>query len=123
MGAFVILDGRRRSFCLPNKSNYNLNNRFYFSAFYNKYNFHLPNNKIPLDNFLTLLIGFVQGKGSFILNNRGDCSFLIIQVRMHKQVIELIQEIFGFGKVLPPSPITSRYATQKKERNNYSQFI
>jgi hypothetical protein len=30
-----------------------LNNEFDFSAFYEKYNTHLPNNKIPSNNFLT----------------------------------------------------------------------
>jgi len=30
-----------------------LNNDFDFSAFYVKYNTHLPNNKIPSKNFLT----------------------------------------------------------------------
>jgi hypothetical protein len=34
------------------KFNFNLNNRFDFSAFYKKYNTHLPNNKIPSENFL-----------------------------------------------------------------------
>ncbi|KAF1839811.1 uncharacterized protein K460DRAFT_298074, partial [Cucurbitaria berberidis CBS 394.84] len=34
-------------------SNSNLNNKFDFSAFYKKYNTHLPNNKIPSENFLT----------------------------------------------------------------------
>ncbi|KAG2227625.1 hypothetical protein INT45_004666 [Circinella minor] len=31
----------------------NLNNKFDFSAFYMKYNTHLPNNQIPSENFLT----------------------------------------------------------------------
>jgi hypothetical protein len=35
------------------KFNSNLNNKFDFSAFYKKYNTHLPNNKIPSENFLT----------------------------------------------------------------------
>jgi hypothetical protein len=30
-----------------------LNHDFDFSAFYEKYNTHLPNNKIPSENFLT----------------------------------------------------------------------
>jgi hypothetical protein len=34
-------------------SNSNLNYTFDFSAFYKKYNTHLPNNKIPSENFLT----------------------------------------------------------------------
>ncbi len=96
-------------------SNFNLNNKFDFSAFYNKYDTHLPNNKIPSENFLTWLIGFVEGEGSFIVNNRGDLAFVITQATIDKQVLEFIQEILGFGKVIPQSAITSRYVTQNKK--------
>ena len=96
-------------------SNFNLNNKFDFSAFYKKYDTHLPNNKIPSKNFLTWLIGFVEGEGSFIVNNRGDLAFVITQATMDKQVLEFIQEILGFGKVIPQSAITSRYVTQNKK--------
>jgi len=92
-----------------------LNHGFYFSAFYEKYNTHLPNNKIPSDKFLTWLIGFTEGEGSFIVNNRGDLVFVITQATMDKQVLEFIQEILGFGKVIPQSAITSRYVTQNKK--------
>lgn len=96
-------------------SNFNLNNKFDFSAFYEKYNTHLPNNKIPSENFLTWLVGFTEGEGSFIVNNRGDLAFVITQATMDKQVLEFIQEILGFGKVNPQSTITSRYVTQNKK--------
>nr|YP_009445530.1 LAGLIDADG endonuclease [Bipolaris cookei]ATV95696.1 LAGLIDADG endonuclease [Bipolaris cookei] len=96
-------------------SNFNLNNKFDFSAFYEKYNTHLPNNKIPSENFLTWLVGFTEGEGSFIVNNRGDLAFVITQATIDKQVLEFIQEILGFGKVIPQSAITSRYVTQNKK--------
>ena len=97
------------------KFNSNLNNKFDFSAFYKKYNTHLPNNKIPSENFLTWLVGFTEGEGSFIVNNRGDLAFVITQATIDKQVLEFIQEILGFGKVIPQSAITSRYVTQNKK--------
>lgn len=97
------------------KFNSNLNKKFDFSAFYNKYNTHLPNNKIPSENFLTWLVGFTEGEGSFIVNNRGDLAFVITQATIDKQVLEFIQEILGFGKVIPQSAITSRYVTQNKK--------
>jgi len=56
-----------------------------------------------------------SGEGSFIVNNRGDLAFVITQATIDKQVLEFIQEILGFGKVIPPSAITSRYITQNKK--------
>ena len=69
------------------------NSCFCFIAFHEKYNTHLPNNKTPSENFLTWLIGFVEGEGSFIVNNRGDLAFVITQGTIDKQVLEFIQEI------------------------------
>lgn len=97
------------------KFNSSLNNKFDFSAFCKKYNTHLPNNKIPSENFLTWLVGFTEGEGSFIVNNRGDLAFVITQATIDKQVLEFIQEILGFGKVIRQSAITSRYVTQNKK--------
>ena len=90
-------------------------NNFDFSTFYKKYSIHLPNNKVPSVNFLTWLIGFTEGEGSFIVNNRGDLTFVITQSASDKQVLEFIQEIMGFGKVIPQSTIVSRYVTQNKK--------
>ena len=75
----------------------------------------MPNNKIPSENFLTWLVGFTEGEGSFIVNNRGDLAFVITQATTDKQVLEFIQEILGFGKVIPQSAIASRYVTQNKK--------
>lgn len=73
-------------------SDYNWsNNGFYFSGFYDKYNAHLPNNTIPSEKFLNWLVGFTEGEGSFILNNRGDLVFVITQDTVDKQIIEFIQ--------------------------------
>jgi hypothetical protein len=55
------------------------------------------------------------GEGSFIVNNRGDLVFVITQSTTDKQILEFIQEILGFGKVMAQSAITSRYVTQNKK--------
>lgn len=60
---------------------------FCFIAFNEKYNTHLPINKTPPENFLTWLIGFVEGKGYSIVNNRGDLRFVITQGTMDKEVL------------------------------------
>jgi hypothetical protein len=91
------------------------NNGFDFSTFYQKYKNHLPNNNVPSDTFLTWLIGFTEGEGSFIVNNRGDLVFVITQATVDKQILDFIKEILGFGKVISQSAITSRYVTQNKK--------
>lgn len=99
-----------------NKSNYStLTNKFDFSNFYIKFANYLPNQTPPSDKFLTWFIGFTEGEGSFIVNNRGDLCFVITQNTIDVQILEYIQETLGFGKVIPQSKITSRYVTQNKK--------
>ena len=90
------------------------NNEFDFSSFYKKFKTHLPNVNAPSKKFLTWLIGFTEGEGSFIVNNRGDLAFVITQSTEDKQILEFIKETLGFGKVIAQSLITSRYVTQSK---------
>ena len=91
------------------------NNNFDFSTFYAKYKSLLPKNIAPSENFLCWLIGFTEGEGSFIVNNRGDLSFVIVQSTTDIKVLEYIQEVLGFGKVIPQSLKVSRYVTQSKK--------
>lgn len=91
------------------------NSSFDFSTFHQKYKHHLPNNRIPSNSFLTWLIGFTEGEGSFIVNNRGDLAFVITQATVDKQILEFIQNILGFGKMISQSTITSRYVIQNKK--------
>jgi len=103
------------SFIFKRHTSSSINNNFDFSMFYEKYNNHLPNNKVPSDEFLTWLVGFTEGEGSFIVNNRGDLAFVISQATVDKQVLDFIKEILGFGKVIAQSSITTRYVTQNKK--------
>ena len=90
-------------------------NNFDLESFYSKYNEYLPNNTLPSKNFLTWFIGFTEGEGSFIVNNRGDLCFVITQSNLDIYVLEHIKETLGFGKVISQSKVTSRYATQNKK--------
>jgi LAGLIDADG endonuclease len=95
-------------------SSLTLNNDFDFSLFYEKHKAYLPNKSSPSNNFLTWFIGFTEGEGSFIVNNRGDLAFVITQSTSDIKVLQFIQETLGFGKVIAHSVNTSRYVTQSK---------
>lgn len=107
-------------FLFTQKSNYSTititksNNDFYFSPFYKKLKSHLPDVNSPSEKFLAWLIGFSEGEGSFIINNRGDLAFVITQSTIDVKVLEFIKETLGFGKVISQSLNTSRYVTQSK---------
>ena len=103
---------------LSNKLHYSTiavsDGNFNFTSFYTKFNTYLPNVNHPSENFLTWLIGFTEGEGSFIVNNRGDLAFVITQSTADRQILEFIKESLGFGKVIPQSLNTSRFVTQSK---------
>ena len=101
LSALLFYPYSKSSILKKHMSNNSIINNFDFSAFYKKYNTYLPNNKAPSKNFLTWLVGFTEGEGSFIVNNRGDLAFIITQATVDKQVLEFIQEILGFGKITP----------------------
>lgn len=97
-----------------NLSDSTLTDKFDFSNFYQKLAIYLPNITHPSEEFLTWFIGFTEGEGSFIVNNRGDLCFVITQSNADIQVLEFIKETLGFGKVIAQSTHTSRYVTQNK---------
>ena len=88
---------------------------FNFSAFYKKHEVYLPNNLSPSSDFLSWFIGFTEGEGSFIVSNRGDLAFVIVQSTSDIRILHYIQETLGFGKVISQSVKTSRYVTQSKK--------
>lgn len=97
-----------------NLSDSTLTDKFDFSNFYEKFAIYLPNLIYPSEEFLSWFIGFTEGEGSFIVNNRGDLCFVITQSNADIQVLEFIKETLGFGKVIAQSAHTSRYVTQNK---------
>jgi hypothetical protein len=88
---------------------------FSFLSFNLVYKSYFPNNTLPSSNFLTWFIGFSEGEGSFIVNNRGDLAFVISQSTTDVKILYYIQETLGFGKVISQSVKTSRYVTQSKK--------
>lgn len=70
----------------------------------------------PIDNeFLDWFLGFSEGDGSFIRAKRGDISFVITQDLRDIQILNLIQNVLGFGKRIKQSNLTSRYVVQDKK--------
>jgi len=88
---------------------------FNYSLFYEKYKVYLPYKIKPSNEFLTWLIGFTEGEGSFVVNNRGDLAFIITQTTTNIGLLHFIKETLGFGKVISQSVKTSRYVTQSKK--------
>lgn len=96
-------------------SNY-LNNDFNFNEFNIQYKLLFGNSKeLPDLKFLTWFIGFVEGDGSFIVAKRGDISFVITQDSRDIQVLNMIQDVLRFGKVIKQGQSTSRYVVQDKK--------
>ena len=91
------------------------NNGFNYSLFYETYKAHLPYSLRPSNEFLTWLIGFTEGEGCFVVNNRGDLAFIITQTTTDIGVLYFIKETLGFGKVISQSINTSTYVTQSKK--------
>ena len=85
------------------------------NQFYNYYKFNSKfSNKQPSPEFLTWLIGFSEGDGSFIVANRGDLFFVITQNTQDVQVLEYIQKELNMGKVIRQGKTTSRFIIQDK---------
>ena len=99
-----------------------IKDKFNFSAFYSKLQSSNLRGKIervsldkPSEEILTWFIGLTEGDGSFIVNNRGDLSFVITQSTSDIQVLYFIVETLGFGKVIRQSATTSRFSVQNKK--------
>ncbi len=90
------------------------NNIFNFTLFYTKYKALIGDRPFPSKQFLAWLIGFTEGDGAFIVNNRGDLAFVITQSTSDLRTLEFIKEILGFGKVISQSATTSRFICQSK---------
>jgi hypothetical protein len=74
----------------------------------------VPNGS-PNFSWLTWFIGFSEGDGSFIIATRGDIYFVLTQDTRDIQVLYMIKETLGFGKVIKQSVTTSRFIVQDKK--------
>lgn len=85
---------------------------FNFENFKNNYQLHFD-KKIPSNNFLTWLIGFTEGDGSFVIDKtRKNLQFVITQSTEDIAILHYIQENLGFGKIIKQGIRTSRYVVQ-----------
>jgi hypothetical protein len=92
------------------------NETFDFTLFFEKYNKYFNNSrKFPEIEFLTWFIGFSEGDGSFVVNNRNELSFIITQATEDEQILQLIQNKLGLGRVIKQGKRTSRYIVEKKQ--------
>jgi len=96
-------------------SSFNNKNRYFdFSLFNSEYE-RIMTKKSPSFSFLTWLIGFTEGDGSFIIAKRGDLSIVITQNSKDIQILNMIQKNLGLGKVIKQGKTTSRFIVQDKK--------
>jgi hypothetical protein len=93
-----------------------------FLSFKNKLkSYHLSKNNqtqanhAPSDNFLYWLIGFAEGDGSFVVTQRNNLSFILIQGEANKKVLNRVLFELGLGHLLKQGPRVWRLIVQKKE--------
>jgi len=85
------------------------------TLFKEKYNNYFSGSReIPSNDFLTWLLGFTEGDGSFVVCNRNDLQFVSTQGSDDVQVLHMICDALGFGKVVKQGKRTSRFFVQDK---------
>ncbi len=101
---------------ITDKTNPSKDCTFNFTKFHLKYNSYFKNNRpVPSDEFLTWLIGFTEGDGSFIVSGRGSLQFVITQGDKDVQVLKMIKDTLGFGNVIKQNTTKYRYVVQDKK--------
>ena len=84
---------------------------FDFEKFLEEYKKEYPN--LPNTNFLTWLIGFVEGDGSFVISKtKNNLQFVITQSTEDIQILDYIKDNLRFGKVINQGERTSRFIVQ-----------
>ena len=86
---------------------------FDFTKFSDQYKKVYPN--LPNTKFLTWLIGFVEGDGSFVISKtlgRNRLQFVITQSTEDVQILYYIKDNLGFGQVIPQGKRTSKFIVQ-----------
>jgi len=86
-----------------------------FEEFKIKYKEYFTNNKIPSEEFLSWLIGFVEGDGSFIIDGRNNLQLVISQGMYNINILNIIKEELGFGRVIKQGKRTYRYIVEQKK--------
>ena len=76
---------------------------------------HTQSIQSPSDEFLYWLIGFAEGDGSFVVTQRKNLNFVLIQGEANKKVLERVLFELGLGHILKQGPRVWRLIIQKKE--------
>jgi len=120
IGWYPLFRVKARACLLKKKVNI-INNKKQYTQLYNNsvYNeYYEMNSNLygklnqPSPEFLTWLIGFSEGDGSFVRAKRGDLYFVITQDTRDIQVLYLIQKELNMGKVIKQGKTTSRFIIQ-----------
>jgi hypothetical protein len=82
-----------------------------FKEFYEKYEKNVFNKKISKD-WLNWFIGFSEGDGSFIVDNRNNLQFVITQKDI--KVLNMIYNTLNFGRVIKQGKLTYRFIVEQK---------
>ena len=91
----------------------NIRPDFNFFSFKKNYQILYPKNKIPSNEFLTWLIGFTEGDGSFVISKtRNNLAFVISQSTEDIEILNYILKELGFGKINKQGQRVSRYIVQ-----------
>lgn len=86
-----------------------------FLIFQNEWKKTNPGIDVPDSSFLYWLIGFTEGDGCFLVNNRRELSLILIQGALNKGLLELIQKKLNMGRILKQGPRVYRLIIEKKE--------
>lgn len=71
-----------------------------------------PNNKNISNDWLNWFIGFSEGDGSFIIDNRNNLQFVITQKDI--KILEIIKNTLNFGRVIKQGKLTYRFIVEQK---------
>ena len=101
-------------------STINLTQNFNFELFFKHYKQIYPHKQLPSAVWLTWLIGFSEGDGSFLVTNRGDQMFVITQSIYDVAILHNIMNTLGFGRVITQNKIqkTARFIVQDQVGNS-----
>ncbi len=69
----------------------------------------------PSNEFIEWLIGYSEGVGSFVVNQRGECGFIQKEGQNNKKVQEKIASTQGFGQVIKQGPRGERYIVRSRK--------
>lgn len=83
-----------------------------FEEFFKKYGTMFPKNKKISKDWLNWFIGFSEGDGSFIVDNRNNLQFVITQKDI--KVLEMIKDTLNFGRVIKQGKLTYRFIVEQK---------